>query len=93
MLYKFNINEIMLCKSLIPECFIRNCDLHKTLKKSDSKETWIKTMNYSRGKEAITSQKQHISFSKVSDSVLKYDLINNLTVVADIERNKCLPHL
>lgn len=50
-------------------------------------------MNFSRGKEAITSQKQHISFSKVSDSVLKYDLINNLTVVADIERNKCLPHL
>lgn len=59
--------------------------------KTDLKQAWIKQWIVQRGNNYF-SETAYILHDR-RQSFFKYDLINNLTVVADVEKNKCLSYL
>lgn len=65
----------------------------RSQQKSDLKQTWIKQWIVQKEGSNYFSETTYILLHGLWQSVFKYDLINNLTVVADIEKNKCLSHL
>lgn len=85
--------KVIVCKSLIAWALYKKCDLHETFKKSDLKQAWIKQCIVQRRRSNYFSETTYVLLHGLWQSVFKYDLINNLTVVADIEKNKCLSHL